>query len=136
MAKDNPTGWVIEDPRGEPSNPARWLVPLTSVVIFVQLLSGGTFLLADSEFGHVFTGIAVITGAWFGAAGAMTMRPPDRSVGVLAIVTFALVLGAALFASKETLLEHYGLAVAAFGVSTVSAVLALIRGQRQMVTPP
>ena len=129
MAKDKPTGWVIEEPRGEPSNPARWLVPLTSLLIFVQLLSGGTFLLADSEFGHVFTGLVVFTVAWFGVAGAMTMRPPARSVRVLAIVTFVLVLGAALFASKDTLLEHYGLAVAAFCVSTVSTVLALTRGR-------
>ena len=136
MAKDNTTGWVIEEPGTAPSNPAKWLVPLTSLVIFVQLMSGGTFLLADNDLGHVATGLVVIAVAWFGVAGAMTLRPPGRSVRLLAIVTMVLVLGAALFASKDTILEHYGLAVAAFGTSAANSVLVLARGRRGGTQPP
>ena len=131
MSKGKATGWVIPDPNRRPPNLGKWLVPLTSLVIFVQLLSGGTFLMADQEFGHMATGLVVIAVAWFGVFGAMTVRPLNVALLVFTALTLVLVLAAALFASKDTLIEHYGLAVAAFGAAVAGTVLALPRSLRQ-----
>ena len=106
-------------------------MPLTTVATFVQLLSGGTFLLKDQEFAHVATGIAVMGVAWFSLYGAIKVRPLDRTLLVLSLATVVLVMAAASFASKDTLFEHYGLAVAAFGASAASAVVALLGNPRR-----
>ena len=104
-------------------------MPLTSIVIFVQLLTGGAFLMVGpvvgEDFGHVIAGLLVFVVAWFGVYGATSVRPPVRAARVFAAATFVLVLTAGLFASKETLFQHYGLAVLAFGTSLASTFFTL-----------
>src|SRR5712691_8651052 len=60
----------------------KWLVPITSLVVFAQLLTGGRFLIAGEDFGHTLTGLLVFLVAFFGVYGAMSVRPPVRAARV------------------------------------------------------
>jgi peptidoglycan/LPS O-acetylase OafA/YrhL len=109
------------------------LVQITAGVIFIQLILGGAYLVGVAGYPsipgmdsvHPVFGLVVGILALAALIGCFLAKPGDRSLRYSVTATFVLVVLVGFTADKSSMLPHDTLATVAFGLSIVSAILAL-----------
>ena len=109
------------------------LVQITAGVIFIQLILGGAYLVGVAGYPsisgmdsvHPVFGLVVGLLALAALIGCFLAKPSYRSLRYSVTATFVLVVSVGFTADKSSMLPHDTLATVAFGLSIVSAFLAL-----------
>jgi len=114
---------------------AALLVHLTALLVFVQLVTGGSFLIEDLGGGtHVALGYVAGVVALIAAILAWASKPSYHALRYSSTVTLLLLVVTGLISRKVEMLAHYEVAIVLFGVSVATTFYA-VRWSRMPTSP-
>jgi hypothetical protein len=104
---------------------AALLVHLTAALVFLQLVTGGYFLINLVSYGYFLTGIAVGIVSRVAMIAAIVSKPKYNTLRYSSATVFALLVLAGFTSDKSTMFPHYVFAILAFGAVVASMFYAV-----------
>jgi uncharacterized membrane protein YhaH (DUF805 family) len=92
------------------------VVQITAGLIFIQMITGGWYLLSGDSLGHFFTGLIVFFLAVASVVLALRAKPKHNAFRYSTIALLAFVVLAGFTSEKGTMFYHYVMALIVFGV--------------------
>ena len=98
----------------------------TAGLIFIQLITGGNYLISGVSLEHPYTGLIVWASAAVSVILAFFSEPEDWTFRLSTVAVLILVSTAGVTSSKSIMVIHYSFGILAFASGIVAAACALI----------